>query len=82
MRRKLSLLSRLVPVHDAPDKGGNEVGACLGGGDGLREGEHEGQVTVDLVLGLQNVRGLDPFPGGGDFNEDALFTNADGFVEL
>ena len=79
---ELALLLRLVPVHDAPDKGRDEKGTRLGGGDGLHEREHERQVAVDAVLGLQDVRGLDAFPGRGDLDEDAFFADADGFVEL
>ncbi len=82
MRSKVLLHSSLVPIEDTADKGGDEECAGFGGGDGLREGEHEGQVAVDAVLGLQDVGGFDAFPGGGEFDEDARFVDADGFVEL
>ena len=62
MGSELALLGRLVPVHDTADEGGDEEGAGLGGGDGLREGEHEGQVAVYAVLGLESVGGLDALP--------------------
>ena len=34
------------------------------------------------MLGLQDVSSFDAFPGGGKFDEDAGFVDADGFVEL
>ena len=82
VRRKLALLRRLVPVHDAANKRRDEESACLGGGNGLHEGEHQGQIAGDAVFGLQDVRGLDAFPGRGDLDEDALFADVDGFVHL
>jgi hypothetical protein len=52
----------LEPVKDAADEGGDEVGTGLGGGDGLDEREHEGQVGVDAVVPLQDLGGLDTLP--------------------
>lgn len=72
----------LVPVQDAAYEGGNEEGAGFGGRDGLLEREHESEVGVDAVHGLELASGLDAFPGGRDFDEDAVFGDADGFVEL
>ena len=63
VRLEAAALRLLVPIHDAPDKGRDEEGAGFGGGDGLHEGEHQGQVAVDAVLGLQDVRRFDAFPG-------------------
>jgi hypothetical protein len=34
------------------------------------------------VLRLQDVRGLDTLPGGGDLDQDALLGDADILVEL
>jgi len=82
LRRKVLLHGSLVPVEDAADKGRDEKGTGLGARDGLHEREHQRQVAVDAVLRLQDVRGLDPFPRRGDLDEDALFADADGFVEL
>lgn len=72
----------LVPIEDTADEGGDEECTGLGGGDGLDLGEEEGQVAVDAVLFLKDARGLDTFPGGGDFDEDAVFGDAFCFVEL
>ena len=72
----------LVPVENAADEWGDEEGVGLGGGDGLDEGEHEGQVAVDAVLLLEDAGGLDTLPGGGDLNENALLWNTEGLVEL
>jgi hypothetical protein len=68
----VALVSGLVPVEDAADEGGDQERAGLGGGDGLDQGEEEGQVAVDAVLGLQDVRGLDTLPGGGDLDQDTV----------
>jgi len=72
----------LVPVEDTADEGRDEVGTGLGGGDGLREGEHEGQVAVDAVLALELVSGLDALPGRGELDEHAGLVNAGLLVEL
>ena len=80
--REVLLHGCLVPVEDAADKGRDEEGTSFGARDGLHEREHQRQVAVDAVLGLQDVCGFDAFPGRGDFDENALFADADGFVEL
>jgi hypothetical protein len=72
----------LVPVENAADKGRDEEGAGLSGGDGLDLGEHEGQVAVDAVLGLQDLGGLDALPCRGELDEDALLIDALLLVEL
>ena len=72
----------LVPVEDATDEGRDEVGASLSGGNGLDKREHEGQVGVDAVLGLENLGGLDALPCGSDLDEDALLVDANLFVKL
>lgn len=83
LRGGVLLLGRgLVPVEDTADEGRDEVGAGLSGGNGLGEGEHEGQVAVDAVLGLQDLGSLDALPCRGDLDEDALLVNAGLLVEL
>jgi len=72
----------LVPIENTSDEWGDEVGTGLGGGDGLLEREHEGQVGVDSVLGLELTGGLDTLPGGGDLDEDTLLVDSDGLVEI
>ncbi len=77
------LLGRgLVPIKNATDEWGNEEGVGLGAGDGLDWREHQGQVAVDAVLFLQDAHGLDTLPGGGDLDQDTIFGDADGLVEL
>ena len=78
----LLLVVGLVPVEDAADKGGDEEGVGLGGGDGLDEGKHERQVAVDAVVALEDLGGLDALPCGGDLDEDAVLGNALLLVEL
>ena len=68
MRCKLALLRRFVPVHDAADKGRDQVCTSLCSGDGLRKGEHEREVAVDLVFRLQDVCSFDAFPSRGDLD--------------
>lgn len=62
----------LEPVKDAADEGGDEESTGLGGGDGLGQGEHEGQVAVDAVVTLEDLGGLDALPGRGDLDQDTL----------
>jgi hypothetical protein len=58
----LLLGRRLVPVENAANEGGDEESTGLSGGDSLDLREHEGEVAVDSVLGLEDLRGLDAFP--------------------
>jgi hypothetical protein len=74
----LLLGGRLVPVENAADKGRDEEG----GSDSLDLREHEGQVAVDAVLGLEDLGGLDAFPCRGELDEDALLVDALLLVEL
>ena len=69
----------LVPVEDAADEGGDEGDLGFGAGDGLVETEEEGHVAVDAFL-LEDLGGLDAFPGGGELDEDALAGDAGGLV--
>lgn len=78
----LLLLGGLEPVEDAADEGRDEEGAGLGGGDGLDEREHEGEVAVDAVVALEDLGGLDALPGGGDLDEDAVLGDTLLLVEL
>jgi hypothetical protein len=59
----LLLGAGLVPIEDTADKRRDEEGAGLGSGNGLNEREHERQIAVDAVLGLQDLGRLDAFPG-------------------
>lgn len=72
----------LEPVEDAANEGRDEVGTGLGGGNGLDEREHEGQVAVDAVLALELVGGLDALPGRGELDQDTGLVNAGLLVEL
>jgi hypothetical protein len=78
----IALVSSLVPVKDAADEGRDQEGTGLSSSDSLDQGEHQGQVAVDAVLGLEDVSGLDTLVGGGDLDEDALLLDADLLVEL
>jgi hypothetical protein len=78
----LLLVGSLEPIQDAADEGGDEEGVGLGGGDGLGEREHEGQVAVDAVLLLQDLGGLDTLPCRGDLDQNAVLGDANGLVEL
>lgn len=59
---ELLLHGCFVPIHDSTDKGRDEESAGFGGGNGLNEGEHEREITVDAILGLEDMRGFDAFP--------------------
>ena len=72
----------LVPVENAADEWGDEEGTCFSGSNSLNEREHESQIAVDAVLGLQDLGGFDAFPGRGDLDQDALLANAQLLVEL
>ena len=71
----------LVPVENSTDEGRDQGDTSLGTGDGLAETEEQGQVAVDVLVGLQVSGGLDTFPGGSDLDQDSLSLDADGFVE-
>lgn len=78
----LLLVRGLEPIQDAADEGGDEEGVGLGGGDGLRQREHEGQVAVDAVLTLEDLGGLDTLPCRGDLDQNAVLGDTDRLVEL
>lgn len=78
----LLLVVGLVPVKDTTDEGGDEESTGLGGGDGLDEREHESEVAVNAVLGLEDVGSLDSLVGGGNLDQDARLVNALGLVHL
>ena len=40
----------LMPVEDATDKGGDELDLGFGAGNGLGEGEEQGEVAVDAFF--------------------------------
>lgn len=63
MGREFLLHGCFVPIHDSTDKGRDEESTGFGGGNGLHEGEHECEVAVDTILGLEDMRRLDAFPG-------------------
>ena len=71
----------LVPIQNTANEGGDKGHAGFGACDGLGETEEEGKVAVDAVVALEFAGGLDAFPGGGDFDEDAVFGDAKGGVE-
>ena len=77
----LLLVRSLEPVENTADERADQEGAGLGGGDGLRQGEHEGQVAVDGVVALQDLGGLDALPGGGDLDKNTLLLDANGLVQ-
>lgn len=52
LRGVVTLVGILEPVQDATYEWGNEEGTRLCRGNSLDEREHQGQVAVDLVLGL------------------------------
>ena len=81
-RREFLLHRCLVPVHDTADKRRDEESAGFGGSDGLRKGEHEGQVAIDAMLRLEGVGRFDAFPGRGQFDKNTRFVDTDGFIEL
>lgn len=78
----LLLSGSFVPIEDTANEGGNEVTSGLGGTDGLGKREHKSKVAVDAVVFLKNTSGLDALPGGGDFDQDTLLRNSNGFVQL
>jgi hypothetical protein len=56
-------VSGLVPIEDTADERRDEEGTSLSSSNSLNKREHESQVAVDAVLGLQDVCGLDTLPG-------------------
>ena len=69
-------MGRLVPVKYSPYERRDQECASLGSGDGLRKGEHEGQVAIDAVLSLQLMGGFDALPGRCQLDENPLLLDA------
>lgn len=78
----LLLVVGLVPVKDTANEGRDEEGTGLSGSDGLNRREHQSQVGVDVVLGLQDVSSLDTLVGRGDLDENAVLGDTGLLVEL
>lgn len=78
----VALVGGLEPVKDTANEGGDEVGTGLSGSDGLDQREHQGQVAVDAVLGLEDVGGLDTLVGGSNLDEDTVLADTVLLVEL
>ncbi len=74
----ITVVLGFVPVEDAAHERGDQEGAGFGTGAGLGEGEQQGQVALDTLF-LQHLGGTDPFPGGSQFDQDAVVADA-GFV--
>ena len=68
-----------MPVEDTADERGDELDLRFGAGDGLGEGEKEGEVAMDALF-FKDFGGLDAFPCGGDLDQDAVAGNAFLFV--
>jgi hypothetical protein len=62
-----------------PTKGEIKRDLGFGAGDGLVQAEEQCEVAVDAFL-LEDLGGLDAFPGGGELDEDALVADAGGVV--
>jgi hypothetical protein len=72
----------LVPVKDTANEGRNEESAGLSSSDGLDLREHEGEVGVDSVLGLEDLGGLDALPCRCYLDENALLADTLLLVQL
>ena len=46
------LVCGLIPIQDASDEGRNEESTRFSCSNSLREGEHEGKIAIDAMLGL------------------------------
>lgn len=78
----LLLVVGLVPVKDTANEGRDQESTSLSGSNGLDRREHQGQVGVDVVLGLQDVGSLDTLVGRGNLDEDAVLGDTGLLVEL
>jgi hypothetical protein len=78
----LLLVGSLVPVKDTANEGRDEESTGLSGSDGLDRREHQGQVGVDVVLGLQDVGSLDTLVGRGNLDENTVLLDTGLLVKL
>lgn len=78
----LLLVVGLVPVKDTANEGRDEESTGLSSSDGLDRREHQSQVGVDVVLGLQDVSSFDTLVGRGNLDEDAVLGDTGLLVEL
>ena len=76
------LRGRLVPIQDPANERRDKVGTSFRCGDRLGEGEHQGQVTIDSMLGLQSMCSLDAFPCRCELDKDPGLVDADRLIEL
>jgi hypothetical protein len=66
----------LVPIHDSAHEWRDEERTGFGTSDGLNKREHQREVAVDLVFGLEDLRGLDAFIGRGNLDKNAVLGDA------
>lgn len=76
----LLLVISLVPVENSSDKGRDQSDLGFSTGNGLGEGEQEGQIAVDVIFGLELLGSLDTLPGRSDLNQNSLGRNSCFFV--
>lgn len=72
----------LEPIKDATNERRDEESTGLSSSDGLDGREHERQVAVDAVLGLQDLGSLDTLVGGSDLDENAALIDAELLVQV
>lgn len=78
----LSLVRGFVEVEDTSNEWRDQKGLGLASSNGLWQGEEEGKVAVDLVLGLQLVDSLNALWCAGNLDEDAFLVDAVTLVQL
>ena len=76
------LVRCLVPVQNTANKRRDEESTSLGCGNGLGQREHEGQVAVHTMLGLQDMGCFDTLPRRSELYQDTRLVDADVFVKL
>lgn len=75
-------LGGLVPVENSANEGRDKGDLGLGTSNSLDEREEQGQVAVDVVLGLELSSSLDTLVGGGDLDENSVLGDTLGLVEV
>ncbi|MND57152.1 hypothetical protein D3C80_482750 [compost metagenome] len=70
-----------VPIKNAPYERRDQISPHFSAGPRLDEVEDQRQVALDAVR-LQHFRSTHAFPGGGQFDQDAVPTDTGLFVQL
>lgn len=71
-----------LTVQDSANKRGDQGDTSLSAGNSLTKAKEQGKITMDIILLFQFSCCLDTFPSRGNLDQDSVFVDPKGLVEL